>query len=531
MNSGSDRVGTAPSRQASDEGGACTGEVFTGDAAPIEVGHWIDGAVAPPRADARQATVWNPAIGRERGRVALAVPAEVDAAVNAAANAFAGWAATPPVRRARVMFRFRDLLETHLDELAGLIVAEHGKILSDARGEVQRGLEVVEFACGIPQLLKGEFSEQAGPGIDAHSVRQPLGVCVGITPFNFPAMVPMWMFPVAIACGNTFVLKPSERDPSASLLMAQLLRRAELPDGVFNVVQGDREAVEALLAHPKVAAVSFVGSTAIARSVHETASRNGKRVQALGGAKNHMVVMPDADLDQAVDALVGAAYGSAGERCMAVSVAVVVGGVADQLVARLAERVPGIRVGAGTDPHAEMGPLVTAAHRERVLRYIDTGVEEGAKLVVDGREMRTPDGGDGFFVGGSLFDHVAPEMTIYRDEIFGPVLSIVRVDSFEQALTLANSHEYGNGVAIFTRDGDAAREFASRVQVGMVGVNVPIPVPMAFHSFGGWKASLFGDHHIYGPEGVRFYTKLKAVMQRWPTGIRAGADFSMPTSH
>ena len=500
------------------------------DAAPIEVGHWIGGAVAPPRAGQRHATLWNPATGRERGRVALADAAEVDAAVQAAAGAFPAWSATPPVRRARVMFRFRELVETHLDELAGLIVAEHGKILSDAKGEVQRGLEVVEVACGIPQLLKGEFSEQAGPGIDAHSVRQPLGVCVGITPFNFPAMVPMWMFPVAIACGNTFVLKPSERDPSASLLIAQLLRRAGLPDGVFNVVQGDREAVESLLAHPQVAAVSFVGSTAIARSVHETASHHGKRVQALGGAKNHMVVMPDADLDQAVDALVGAAYGSAGERCMAVSVAVVVGGVADVLVERLAERVPRIRVGAGTDPNAEMGPLVTAAHRERVLRYIDAGVDEGATLVVDGRAASVPDGGDGFFVGGTLFDRVEPHMTIYRDEIFGPVLSIVRADSFEQALTFVNGHEYGNGVAIFTRDGDAAREFASRVQVGMVGVNVPIPVPMAFHSFGGWKASLFGDHHVYGPEGVRFYTRLKAVMQRWPTGIRAGADFSMPTS-
>ncbi len=527
MNSRNEAVGATPTRraQATDAAAGALGET-----APVEVGHWIGGSVAPPRADSRCATLWNPATGRERGRVVMAVREEVDAAVTAAANAFPSWAATPPVRRARVMFRFRELVEAHLDELAGLIVAEHGKILSDAKGEVQRGLEVVEFACGIPQLLKGEFSEQAGPGIDAHSVRQPLGVCVGITPFNFPVMVPMWMFPVAIACGNTFVLKPSERDPSASLLIAQLLRRAGLPDGVFNVVQGDREAVDALLAHPKVSAVSFVGSTAIARSVHETASRHGKRVQALGGAKNHMVVMPDADLDQAVDALIGAAYGSAGERCMAVSVAVAVGGVADALVARLAQRVPSIRVGAGTDPAAEMGPLVTAAHRDRVLRYIDAGVDEGATLVVDGRGIAAPDANDGFFVGGTLFDHVEPAMSIYRDEIFGPVLSIVRADSFEEALTLVNAHEYGNGVAIFTRDGDAAREFASRVQAGMVGVNVPIPVPMAFHSFGGWKASLFGDHHVYGPEGVRFHTKLKAVMQRWPTGIRAGADFSMPSS-
>ncbi len=496
----------------------------------VDVGHWIGGAVPSARADTRYAPVWNPATGRQRARVAMGTAQDVEAAVHAAAAAFPGWAATPPVRRARLMFRLRELIEAHADELAELIVAEHGKILSDAKGEVQRGLEVVEFACGIPQLLKGEFSEQVGPGIDAHSLRQPLGVCVGITPFNFPAMVPMWMFPLAIACGNSFVLKPSERDPSASLLLAQLLRRAGLPDGVFNVVQGDREAVDALLAHPQVAAVSFVGSTAIARSVRETAMRNGKRVQALGGAKNHLVVMPDADLDQAVDALMGAAYGAAGERCMAVSVAVAVGGIADALVARLAERVPRIRIGAGSDPDAEMGPLVTPAHRERVLGYIDAGVAQGATLVVDGRGASASSGGEGFFLGGTLFDRVEPGMTIYDDEIFGPVLSIVRVDSFEQALVLVDAHEYGNGCAIFTRDGDAAREFASRVQVGMVGVNVPVPVPMAFHSFGGWKASLFGEHHVYGMEGVRFYTRLKAVMQRWPTGIRAGADFSMPTT-
>lgn len=499
------------------------------DASVVDVGHWIGGAVPPAREDTRYASVWNPATGDVRARVAMGTANDVDAAVRAAAAAFRGWATTPPTRRARLMFRLRELIETHADELAETIVAEHGKILSDAKGEVQRGLEVVEFACGIPQLLRGEFSEQAGPGIDAYSVRQPLGVCVGITPFNFPAMVPMWMFPVAIACGNTFVLKPSERDPSASLLLAQLLRRAGFPDGVFNVVQGDREAVDALLAHPQVAAVSFVGSTAIARSVHETAARNGKRVQALGGAKNHLVVMPDADLDQAVDALIGAAYGAAGERCMAVSVAVAVGGIADALVARLAERVPRIRIGAGSDPAAEMGPLVTAAHRERVLGYIEAGVTQGATLVVDGRNVPAP-GGAGFFVGGTLFDHVEPGMTIYDDEIFGPVLSIVRVDSFERALALVDAHEYGNGCAIFTRDGDAAREFAARVQTGMVGVNVPVPVPMAFHSFGGWKASLFGEHHVYGTEGVRFYTRLKSVMQRWPTGIRAGADFTMPTT-
>jgi malonate-semialdehyde dehydrogenase (acetylating)/methylmalonate-semialdehyde dehydrogenase len=427
------------------------------------------------------------------------------------------------------MFRFRELVEQHADEMAACIVAEHGKVFSDAMGEVTRGLEVVEFACGIPQLLKGEFSEQVGTGIDMYSIRQPLGVCVGITPFNFPVMVPMWMFPVALACGNSFVLKPSERDPSASLLIARLLREAGLPDGVFNVVQGDKVAVDALLTHPSVAAVSFVGSTPIARYIHETASRHGKRVQALGGAKNHMVVMPDADLDQAVDALIGAAYGSAGERCMAISVAVAVGDIADRLVARLAERVPKIRVTQGMDRTAEMGPLVTRAHLDKVRGYVDAGVAEGAKLVVDGRGLKVEGHEQGFFLGGCLFDHVKPGMRIYGEEIFGPVLSIVRADSFDAALRLVNEHEYGNGCAIFTRDGDAAREFAHRVQVGMVGVNVPIPVPMAFHSFGGWKSSLFGDHHMHGPEGVRFYTRLKAVTQRWPAGIRAGAEFVMPT--
>ncbi|MBX3590090.1 MAG: CoA-acylating methylmalonate-semialdehyde dehydrogenase [Burkholderiaceae bacterium] len=496
---------------------------------PTEIGHWIGGQVAAPSAGARHSPVFNPATGAVSGRVALASAGEVDAAVSAAAKAFPGWAATPPLRRARVMFRFRDLVEQHADELAACIVAEHGKVFSDAMGEVTRGLEVVEFACGIPQLLKGEFSEQVGTGIDMYSIRQPLGVCVGITPFNFPVMVPMWMFPVALACGNSFVLKPSERDPSASLLIARLLREAGLPDGVFNVVQGDKVAVDALLTHPSVAAVSFVGSTPIAKYIHETASRHGKRVQALGGAKNHMVVMPDADLDQTVDALIGAAYGSAGERCMAISVAVAVGDVADRLVARLAERVPKIRVTQGMDRTAEMGPLVTRAHLDKVRGYVDAGVAEGAKLVVDGRGLKVEGHEQGFFLGGCLFDDVKPGMRIYSEEIFGPVLSIVRADSFETALRLVNEHEYGNGCAIFTRDGDAAREFANRVQVGMVGVNVPIPVPMAFHSFGGWKSSLFGDHHMHGPEGVRFYTRLKAVTQRWPAGIRAGAEFVMPT--
>jgi malonate-semialdehyde dehydrogenase (acetylating)/methylmalonate-semialdehyde dehydrogenase len=493
------------------------------------VGHFVDGAVRAPSPDARFGDVFNPATGEIARRVGYASPTEVDAAVQAAARAFPAWAATPPLRRARVMFKFKELAERHSAELAATITAEHGKVFSDAEGEVTRGLEVVEFACGIPQLLKGEYSEAVGTGVDMYSIRQPLGVCAGITPFNFPAMVPMWMFPVAIACGNTFVLKPSERDPSAALLIARLLKEAGLPDGVFNVVQGDKVAVDALLAHPQVAAVSFVGSTPIAKYIHDTAGAHGKRVQALGGAKNHMVVMPDADLDQAVDALIGAAYGSAGERCMAVSVAVAVGAVADALVERLAQRVPAIRMADGMEAGAEMGPLVTRAHYEKVKGYVDTGEAEGAKLVVDGRSQKVPGRENGFFLGGCLFDDVKPGMRIYEEEIFGPVLSVVRAKDFEEALKLINDHEFGNGCAIFTRDGDAAREFATRVQIGMVGINVPIPVPMAFHSFGGWKASLYGDHHMHGPEGVRFYTRYKAVTQRWPTGIRAGAEFVMPT--
>ena len=493
------------------------------------VGHWVDGGERAADAGSRFGDVYNPSTGEVARRVAYASPAEVDAAVQAAARALPAWAATPPLRRARVMFKFKELAERHSAELASIITAEHGKVFTDAEGEVTRGLEVVEFACGIPQLLKGEYSEQVGTGVDMYSIRQPLGVCVGITPFNFPAMVPMWMFPVAIACGNTFVLKPSERDPSAAMLMAKLLKQAGLPDGVFNVVNGDKVAVDALLTHPQVAGVSFVGSTPIARYIHDTAGAHGKRVQALGGAKNHMVVMPDADLGQAVDALIGAAYGSAGERCMAVSVAVAVGEVADALIERLAERVPKIKVADGMDPAAEMGPLVTRAHYEKVKGYVDTGVAEGAKLVVDGRGLKVAGRENGFFLGGCLFDGVRPDMRIYREEIFGPVLAVVRAKDFEEALALINGHEFGNGCAIFTRDGDAAREFATRVQIGMVGVNVPIPVPMAFHSFGGWKASLYGDHHMHGPEGVRFYTRYKAITQRWPTGIRAGAEFVMPT--
>lgn len=492
-------------------------------------GHWIDGQAVDPEAGSRSAPVYNPATGEIAREVALASAAQVDAAVRSAAAAFPGWAATPPLRRARVMFKFKELVESNVDELARCIVAEHGKVYSDALGEITRGLEVVEFACGIPQLLKGEYSEQVGTGVDMYSIRQPLGVCTGITPFNFPVMVPMWMFPIALATGNSFILKPSERDPSASLLMARLLKEAGLPDGVFNVVNGDKEAVDALLTHPQVAGVSFVGSTPIAKYIHETASRHGKRVQALGGAKNHMVVMPDADLDQAVDALIGAAYGSAGERCMAVSIAVAVGDVADKLIERLAARVPKIKVAPGMDQTAEMGPLVTGAHLAKVRGYVDAGVAEGAKLVVDGRDLKVAGSEKGFFLGGCLFDGVKPGMKIYDEEIFGPVLGIVRAASFEEALKLINDHEFGNGCAIFTRDGDAAREFATRVQIGMVGVNVPIPVPMAFHSFGGWKASLFGDHHMHGPEGVRFYTRYKAVTQRWPAGIRAGAEFVMPT--
>ncbi|HEU4384233.1 MAG TPA: CoA-acylating methylmalonate-semialdehyde dehydrogenase [Anaeromyxobacteraceae bacterium] len=496
-------------------------------AGPAAIGHHVGGKPRPGEGG-RESDVFNPATGEVTGRVALASEAEVAAAVAAAKAAFRPWAETSPLKRARVMFRFKELVERDLDRLAAVITSEHGKVLSDARGEVQRGLEVVEFATGIPQLLKGEYTEQVASGVDAWSMRQPLGVCAGITPFNFPAMVPMWMFPVAIACGNTFVLKPSERDPSASLHIAELFREAGLPDGVFNVVQGDKVAVDALLRHPDVQAVSFVGSTPIARYVYATGTAEGKRVQALGGAKNHMVVMPDADLDQAVDALMGAAYGSAGERCMAISAAVAVGGIADPLVERLAAKVRALEVRDGADPKAEMGPLVTGQHRDRVVGYIEEGVKAGARLVVDGRGLRVEGRDKGFFLGGSLFDRVTPQMRIYQEEIFGPVLSIVRVPDFGAALDLVNRHEYGNGTAVFTRDGNTAREFVHRVQVGMVGVNVPIPVPMAFHSFGGWKRSLFGDHHAHGPEGVRFYTRLKAITQRWPTSS-AGAAFSMPT--
>ncbi|WP_447553687.1 CoA-acylating methylmalonate-semialdehyde dehydrogenase [Vreelandella sp. EE22] len=495
--------------------------------------HFINGTLTPGISSQHQA-VTNPATGQTTGQVALANQADVDRAVDAAQMAFPAWADTPPIRRARVLFKFLELLNRHKDELAEAITKEHGKVFTDAQGEVARGIDIVEFSCGIPQLLKGDYTEQVSTGIDNWTVRQPLGVVAGITPFNFPAMVPMWMFPVAIATGNTFILKPSPLDPSASLLLADLLKQAGLPDGVFNVLQGGKEAVEALIDHPEVKALSFVGSTPIANSIYERGARHGKRVQALGGAKNHMVVMPDAHLDKAVDALVGAAFGSAGERCMAISVAVLVGDVADKVVSQLAERAQGLQVKDGMQLDAEMGPIVTREAHARITGYIEKGVVEGAELVVDGREFdsgQTGEGNhDGFWMGGTLFDRVTPDMTIYKEEIFGPVLVCVRVPDITRAIELINAHEFGNGVSLFTESGSTAREFGRRIQVGMVGINVPIPVPMAWHGFGGWKRSLFGDTHAYGEEGVRFYTKQKSIMQRWSDSIDAGADFMMPTA-
>ena len=497
-------------------------------AEPKVLHHFIDGEKVPGESN-RFGDIYNPALGKVSAQVPFATEQEVERAVQSARNAFAGWSATPPVQRARLLFRFLNLLDTHKDELARIVSAEHGKTFDDARGSVQRGAEVVEFACGIPQLLKGEFNENVASGIDSYNMRQPLGVCVGITPFNFPAMVPMWMFPVALACGNTFVLKPSEKDPSCGLRLAELAIEAGIPPGVLNVINGDKQAVDALLTHPEVDAVSFVGSTPIAEYVYKTGTSHGKRVQSLGGAKNHMVVMPDADMEQVTDALIGSAYGSAGERCMAISVAVAVGDeTADALVERLAPRVAGLEVGPHDGEGVEMGPLVTAAHLDKVRSYVDAGVGEGAELVVDGRGQSVEGHEEGFFLGGCLFDKVSPEMSIYREEIFGPVLSVVRVGDYERALELVNEHEFGNGAAIFTRDGDAARDFTNRVKIGMVGVNVPIPVPTAYHSFGGWKRSLFGDHHMHGPEGVRFFTRMKTITSRWPSGIRRGADFVIP---
>ncbi|MEO6030376.1 MAG: CoA-acylating methylmalonate-semialdehyde dehydrogenase [Burkholderiaceae bacterium] len=500
------------------------------------IGHFIDGRRLAD-ANARHQPVYNPATGAVARQVALASSKEVESAVASANAAFPAWADVPPIRRARVLNQYLELLNQNRNRLAAMITAEHGKVFSDAQGEVTRSIDVVEFACGVPQLLKGDFTDQVSTGIDNWTFRQPLGVVAGITPFNFPVMVPMWMFPVALACGNCFILKPSERDPSASLLMAELLTQAGLPDGVFNVVQGDKVAVDALLAHPDVRAVSFVGSTPIAQYIYETGAHHGKRVQALGGAKNHMVVMPDADLEQAVDALIGAAYGSAGERCMAISVAVLVGDVADRIVPMLAKRAKALKIGNGMEPDVEMGPLITRQALERVEGCIGSGIEEGAELVVDGRidprsgePFQIEGHAQGFFTGGSLFDHVTPAMRIYREEIFGPVLTCVRVKNFADAVALVNAHEFGNGVACYTRDGHVAREFARRIQVGMVCINVPIPVPMAWHGFGGWKKSLFGDMHAYGEEGVRFYTKQKSVMQRWPSTIGKGAEFVMPTA-
>ncbi|MDQ7735176.1 CoA-acylating methylmalonate-semialdehyde dehydrogenase [Halomonas sp. SpR1] len=495
--------------------------------------HFINGQVTAGDSSQTQ-DVFNPATGRVTGRVSLASPVDVNTAVEAAQAAFPAWADTPPIRRARVMFKFLELLNAHKDELAEAITKEHGKVFTDAQGEVARGIDIVEFACGIPQLLKGDYTEQVSTGIDNWTTRQPLGVVAGITPFNFPAMVPMWMFPLAIAAGNTFILKPSPLDPSASLLMADLLKQAGLPDGVFNVVQGDKDSVEALIDHPHVKALSFVGSTPIANLIYERGARNGKRIQALGGAKNHMVVMPDAHLDKAVDALIGAAYGSAGERCMAISVAVLVGEVADKVVPALAERAKALKVKDGMQLDAEMGPIVTREAHQRITGYIEKGVTEGAELVVDGRGFDAASAGEdcaeGFWMGGTLFDNVTPDMTIYKEEIFGPVLVCVRVSDIATAIQLINDHEFGNGVSCFTESGTVAREFGRRIQVGMVGINVPIPVPMAWHGFGGWKRSLFGDTHAYGEEGVRFYTKQKSIMQRWSDSIDAGAEFVMPTA-
>ena len=478
----------------------------------------------------RRVPVYNPATGEVSAELPLSTLSELNDAVASAKKAQVAWGNTPPMKRARVMFKFKALLDQYADDIAREISREHGKVHDDALGEVARGIDCVDFACGIPQLLKGEFSRNVGPSIDTYSDRQPLGVVAGITPFNFPAMVPMWMYPAAIACGNAFILKPSERDPSASMLSWNLFMEAGLPEGILNIVHGDKEMVDGLLDHPDIKAVSFVGSTPIAEYVYQRGTAKGKRVQALGGAKNHMVILPDADLDQVADALMGAGYGSAGERCMAISVAVPVGKeTADALVAKLKPRVESLKIGPATDKDAEMGPVVTKMHRDKILGYIDAGVEQGADLVVDGRGFTLQGYEGGYYVGGTLFDNVTPEMTIYKEEIFGPVLSVVRANDFAEAVKLINDHEYGNGTAIFTRDGDAAREFADKIEVGMVGINVPIPVPVAYHSFGGWKRSLFGDHSIYGPEGVHFYTRLKTVTTRWPAGIKGGAEFSFPS--
>ncbi len=489
------------------------------------VTHWINGKPYDGTPE-RTGPVFNPASGEQTKEVAFASPDVVDLAVQAARDAFETWRDTSLAKRSKIMFTFRDLVDTHSEEMARILVEEHGKVINDARGEIQRGLENIEFACGISELIKGGFSENVSTNVDSYSIRQPLGVVAGITPFNFPAMVPMWMYPIAIACGNTFVLKPSEKDPSASMLSAELLAEAGLPDGVFNVVHGDKVAVDRILEHPDIQAVSFVGSTPIARYIYETGTAAGKRVQALGGAKNHMIVLPDADMDLAADAAVNAGYGSAGERCMAISVLVTVGDAADRLMPKIQERMKAVKVAPGTEEDADMGPLVTEAHRDRVRGYIDSGVEEGAVLVEDGRPLAEEE--EGFFLGPTLFDNVTPDMKIYQDEIFGPVLSTVRVDSYAEAMELLDANPYANGVAIFTNDGGAARKFQNEVQVGMVGINVPIPVPTAYYSFGGWKASLFGDAHMYGPEGVNFYTRGKVVTSRWPDPSARGKNLGFP---
>ena len=490
--------------------------------------HFVGGKVIDGTSQ-RKGQVFNPATGDQESEVILATKSDLDKTVEIAKKAFETWSLKPALQRARIMFKFKELIEKNFDELTKLIVSEHGKVYEDAKGSLIRGLEVVEFACGIPHVLKGEFSENVGTNVDSYSMRQPLGVAAGITPFNFPAMVPMWMFPLAIACGNTFILKPSEKDPSCPMRLAELLHEAGLPAGVFNVVNGDKEVVDAILLNNDIKAVSFVGSTPIAKYIYENAAKNEKRVQALGGAKNHLVVMPDCDLDGAVNGLMGAAYGSAGERCMAQSVAVAVGDIGDELVSRLVKKAEALKIGPGMDKSSEMGPLVTKQHLEKVKGYVDLGVKEGAKLALDGRDLKLQGYENGFYIGGCLFDHVTTDMRIYKEEIFGPVLSVVRVKTFEEATKMINEHEYGNGVSIYTRDGDAGRTFASKIQVGMVGINVPIPVPMAFHSFGGWKRSLFGDSGMHGMEGIKFYTKLKTITSRWPSGIRSNPEFIMPT--
>ena len=490
--------------------------------------HFIDGKIVSGSSD-RKGKVFNPATGQQESEVRLASKSDLDLAVEKAKKAYEIWSTKPPLQRARIIFKFKEVIEKNFDELAKLIVSEHGKVFEDAKGSLTRGLEVVEFACGIPQMLKGDFTENVGTNIDSWSIRQPLGVCAGITPFNFPAMVPMWMFPMAIACGNTFILKPSEKDPSCPLRLAELFKEAGLPDGVFNVVNGDKEAVDAILENKDIPAVSFVGSTPIAKYIYENGAKNEKRVQALGGAKNHCVVMPDCDLDQAVNGLMGAAYGSAGERCMAQSVAVAVGNIGDELVSQISKKLETLKVGPGTDETSEMGPLVTKEHLEKVRGYVDLGVKEGAKLVVDGRDIKLQGYENGYYIGGCLFDQVTKNMRIYKEEIFGPVLSVVRVKDFDEAVQLINDHEFGNGTSVYTRDGDVGRTFASKIKIGLVGINIPIPVPVAYHSFGGWKRSLFGDQHMHGPEGVRFYTKLKTITSRWPSGVRSNPEFVMPT--